>query len=61
MGKNDWVKVYKSVENPFFMESIEEGTDLENLRYRGRGERRYGLGRQLLVRFCHDALVACEN
>ena len=57
----DSIKMFESVENPFFMESIEEGMDLENLRYRGRGESVYSDGRQVLVRSCHDALVGCHT
>ena len=57
----DKITEFKAVENPFFMESIEEGTDLETLRYRGRGEAVYADGRQVLVRSCHDALVSCDN
>src|SRR3989344_842871 len=41
----------------FKAESIEPGTDLDKLRYRGRGEKRYGISRQLMSRACHDALV----
>lgn len=52
---------YPCVPNPFFMESTEEGLNPEDLRYKGRGERRYGIGRGLLVRSCHDALVSLRN
>ena len=57
----DKVTMYKSVSEPFFMESAEEGLDLNTLRYRGRGESVYSDGRQVLVRSCHDALVSCHN
>jgi len=42
----------------FKTESVEPGTDVESLRYLGRGERLYGVGRQLMNRGCDDALVA---
>jgi len=58
---SDLVRTYRAVEDPFFMESVEDGIDLEKLRYRGRGEAVYADGRQVLVRSCHDALVACNN
>mgnify|MGYP001587009998 CR=1 FL=1 len=57
----DLVRSFNSVENPFFIESQEEGIELEKLRYRGRGESVYSDGRQVLVRSCHDALVSCNN
>ncbi len=57
----DLIKTYKSIEQPFFMEAIEDGTDMEKLRYHGKGEAVYADGRQVLVRSCHDALVACKN
>ena len=47
--------------NYFKGESIEPGTDLDELRYLGRGEKRYGISRQLISRNCHDALVAYDN
>ena len=53
--------MYRAVSSPFFMEATQEGTDLEKLRYRGRGESVYSDGRQVLVRSCHDALVSCDN
>lgn len=56
-----FIRTFKSVKDPFFMESIEEGIDLDKLRYGGRGEAVYADGRQVLVRSCHDALVACNN
>lgn len=55
------IRTYRSVENPFFMEFIEKGTDLENLRYYGRGEAVYADGRQVLVRSCHDFLISYQN
>lgn len=55
------IEIHRTVENPFSIECIEEGTDLEKLRYHGRGERRYGIGRQLLSRTCHDALVDYDD
>src|SRR3972149_11616380 len=51
------IKRFKSIENPFFIEAIESETDIENLKYKGRGEPIYADGRQVLVRSCHDALV----
>jgi len=57
----DLITIYKSVREPFFMESIEWGADLEKLAYNRRGESVYADGRQVLVRSCHDALVACRN
>ncbi|MBS3086412.1 hypothetical protein J4422_01810 [Candidatus Pacearchaeota archaeon] len=57
----DSVREYKTVTNPFIIDSVEGGTDLETLRYRGRGEAVYSDGRQVLVRSCHDALVAYHN
>jgi ADP-ribose pyrophosphatase YjhB (NUDIX family) len=58
MGK---IKNYRAVPDPFFIESVEEGTNQDELRYLGRGEKKYGIGRQLLVRSCHDALVSCND
>ncbi len=55
------VKIYRTIEDPFFMESIEPGTDTSKLEYHGRGEDVYADGRQVLVRSCHDALVSCNN
>lgn len=52
---------YRSVQDPFFIESVEKGTDLEKLRYRGRGEDVYADGRQVLVRSCHDALISIPD
>jgi hypothetical protein len=52
------IKTYKSVKEPFFMESVESGTDTSKLEYHGRGESVYSDGRQVLVRSCHDALVS---
>ena len=57
----DLVNHFKSVAEPFFIESIEEGTDLESLRYHGRDELIYANGRQVMVRSCHDALVECDT
>lgn len=54
-------KYFRAVPNPFFMEAIEEGTDLKKLRYRGRGEPVYADGRQVIVRSCHDAIVETHN
>lgn len=57
----DQIKVYNSVQSPFFMESIEDGMNLETARYTGRGEKRYAVARRLMVRSCHDALVETAN
>src|SRR3989344_848920 len=57
----DHVISYPSVANPFFIESIQEGTDLSQLKYSKRGEPLYAEGRQVLVRSCHDALVSCKD
>ena len=58
---SDSIRMHRAVTDPFFMESIEDGTDLETLRYMGRGEAVYVDGRQVLVRSCHDALVTCDS
>lgn len=55
----DKVKVYRAVPDAFFMESVEENTDLSRLRYHGRGEAVYGRGRQVMSRSCHDGLISC--
>ena len=55
------IKLFNSIDKPFFMESIEEGTDLEKLRYHGRGEAVYADGRQVLVRSCHDFLISYQQ
>lgn len=57
----DSKKSYKSAVNPFFMESVENGTDTSRLEYPGRGEEIYFDARQVLVRTCHDALVSHPN
>ncbi|MCR4323977.1 MAG: hypothetical protein NUV37_03350 [Nanoarchaeota archaeon] len=44
-----------------FFEYIEPGTDTQKLEYPGRGEPVYMNGRQVMVRNCHDILVACKN
>lgn len=42
----------------FFVEDSEEaGVDTTKLRYGGRGEKRYGIGRQLVDRGCHDLMT----
>lgn len=38
-------------------EYIEEGTNLQNIKYFGKGEEVYQNGRQVLVRACHDVLI----
>ena len=52
---------FRTVQNPFSIECIEEGTDLKTLVYSGRGERRYGIGRQLTNRGCDDALIGYDD
>ncbi len=51
----------KFVANPFYLDSIEPGTDTRNLEYHGRGEPVYADGRQVMARSCHDALVSYPN
>jgi len=58
---NSRIKIFKNIEKPFFMESIEGGADLEKIKYKKTGEAIYADGRQVLVRGCHDALIACDN
>ena len=55
------VRNHKSVNEPFFIESTQEGVNLDELRYLGRGEDVYSDGRQVLVRSCHDALVSIRD
>ncbi len=61
MENQSKVETFKTIMNPFSIECVEEGTDLESLRYLGRGERRYGIGRQLFDRGCDDALVGYDD
>ena len=58
---SDKIKIFKLVSNPFSIECTEEGVDLTKLRYLGRGEQRYGIGRQLVNRGCDDALVDYDS
>lgn len=58
---SNFITIFKSVKDPFFMESIEEGIDLEKLRYKGRGEAVYADGRQVISRSCHDFLISHPN
>lgn len=51
------VTYFEVVKDPFSMETIEDGADLEAIGYFATGERRYGVGRQLHNRGCDDALV----
>ena len=57
----DIITTFRVVENPFFMESVEGGTDTNKLEYHERGRSVYVDARQVLVRSCHDALISHHN
>ena len=55
---DDNIKIFNSVADPFFIESIEAGTDMSTLEYHRNGEEVYADGRQVMSRSCHDILIS---